>query len=275
MNAIDQPKIAYYRVSTKKQGTSKLGLEAQKNLIFGYLRKTPDFEFTDIETGAEDDRMQLSQAIKLSKEIGGKLVVATLDRLSRDVHFISGLIKNCVDFACADDPTATPFTLHIKASVAQEERRMIKERTKRAIQARIDREIAKGNINFKWGSFNNGGGFNPNREPKEGVMTIEEVIQARRESVRKKAKSNPNILAVLKMIERMTKDGMICGEIANELNLFGFNSPAGKPKGWSNVAVERVQKYFDLGTNKGNYDHLKEFQFKKGIVRNIEKPLIY
>jgi DNA invertase Pin-like site-specific DNA recombinase len=93
MDNARKPQIAYYRVSTVKQGKSGLGLEAQKNLVFGFLKEEPDYEFTDIETGSIDDRVELNKAIELSKELDGRLVIAKLDRLGRDVHFISGLIK--------------------------------------------------------------------------------------------------------------------------------------------------------------------------------------
>lgn len=130
--------IAYRRVSTEKQGRSGLGLDAQAASIDAYVRMTGASvlaTFTDVESGKVDDRPQLLAAIAAAKAANARLVVATLDRLSRDLHFIAGLMKTGVDFVAADMPGASTFELHIRAAIAQEERRKISERTRHALAA--------------------------------------------------------------------------------------------------------------------------------------------
>lgn len=130
--------VAYYRVSTQMQGKSGLGLEAQRIEV---ERKTADgvviAEFTEIESGKRDDRPQLEQALDYAKANDATLVIAKLDRLSRDLHFLTGFIKKGVPFIACDLPHANKFTLHIMGAVAEQERDFISERTSAAIQAKI------------------------------------------------------------------------------------------------------------------------------------------
>jgi DNA invertase Pin-like site-specific DNA recombinase len=131
--------IAYIRVSTQKQGKSGLGLEAQQVLI----QRFADQEgiqivqtFTEVQSGKDDDqkRPQLNAALEAARKAKAPVIVAKLDRLSRDVHFISGLMKHRVSFVVADLGADTdPFMLHIYAALAEKERRMISERTKQAL----------------------------------------------------------------------------------------------------------------------------------------------
>ena len=134
--------IAYYRVSTAAQGQSGLGLEAQREAVRVYLAGKgwpPIDEFVEIETGkganALAKRPQLMAAITAAKRHKATLVIARLDRLARNVHFISGLMETGVDFIAVDNPHASPFELHIRASMSQEEARLISERTKAALRA--------------------------------------------------------------------------------------------------------------------------------------------
>jgi len=129
--------IAYYRVSTKRQGRSGLGLEAQRSAVATYLNGgcwQIVTEFTEIETGkgsdALDRRPQLKAALKAAKKAKCEVAVAKLDRLSRDVAFIAGLMSQRVPFiVCALGRNVDPFTLHIYAALAEQERRMISQRT--------------------------------------------------------------------------------------------------------------------------------------------------
>ena len=135
--------VAYYRVSTKKQGESGLGLEAQRNavVIFAAAERLEIIdEFTEVETGkgvdALDRRPQLRAALKAAKASKGSICVAKLDRLSRDVAFISGLMAQKVPFiVTALGRNVDPFTLHIYAALAEQERRMISQRTKAGLAA--------------------------------------------------------------------------------------------------------------------------------------------
>ncbi len=130
--------ISYLRVSTDRQGTSGLGIEAQRQAVADYLnggRWKLIKEFVEIESGKKADRHQLEAALAACRLHGAKLVIAKLDRLSRDAHFLLGLEKAGVDFVAADNPTANRLTVGIMAMVAEEEGRQISIRTKAALQA--------------------------------------------------------------------------------------------------------------------------------------------
>ncbi len=134
----------YYRVSTVRQGESGLGLEAQRRAVTEFLNggswKVVG-EFQEVESGGKDDRPALHEAIALCKLTGAKLLIAKLDRLSRDAHFLLGLEKQGIDFVACDMPHANRLTVGVMALVAQEEREAISRRTKAAlgsIKARIE-----------------------------------------------------------------------------------------------------------------------------------------
>ncbi len=139
--------VTYLRVSTARQGQSGLGIEAQRAAVLAFLNGG-DWkilrEFVEIESGKRNDRVELAKAITLARVHGAKLVIAKLDRLSRDAHFLLGLEKAGVDFVCADMPNANRLTVGIMAMVAEEERRMISSRTKAALQAAKARGVALG-----------------------------------------------------------------------------------------------------------------------------------
>src|SRR6516165_6949236 len=144
--------VAYYRVSTPRQGRSGLGLEAQRKAVTAYAAShalTIADEFTEIETGkgsdALDRRPVFAKALLKAKKLKAAIVVAKLDRLSRDVAFIATLMAKKVEFVTADDPTKSPFMLHIKAAMAEEERRQISDRTRQALAAAKERGVRLGN----------------------------------------------------------------------------------------------------------------------------------
>jgi DNA invertase Pin-like site-specific DNA recombinase len=130
--------ISYLRVSTDRQGQSGLGIEAQRNSVAEYLnggKWSLIKEYTEIESGKRSERPMLAKAIKACRVYGAKLVIAKLDRLSRDAHFLLGLEKAGIDFVAADMPNANRLTVGIMAMVAEEERRMISKRTIDALAA--------------------------------------------------------------------------------------------------------------------------------------------
>jgi DNA invertase Pin-like site-specific DNA recombinase len=147
--------IAYVRVSTQKQGTSGLGLEAQGEAIrrFAEAEGRRVIEtFTEVETGkgadALDRRPQLAAAIKAARKAKCPVVVSKVDRLSRDVHFISGLMRERVAFIVTELGAETdPFMLHIYAALAEKERRLISERTKASLAAAKARGVKLGGRN--------------------------------------------------------------------------------------------------------------------------------
>jgi DNA invertase Pin-like site-specific DNA recombinase len=130
--------IAYYRVSTERQGRSGLGLDAQRKAVADFLnggRWELLEEFVEVESGKRSDRLELAKALKACRARRATLVIAKLDRLARDAHFLLGLQKAGVDFVAADMPTANRLTVGIMALVAEEEARMISARTKAALAA--------------------------------------------------------------------------------------------------------------------------------------------
>src|SRR5882672_3202147 len=139
--------IGYLRVSTEKQGLSGLGIEAQRKAIEDYLnggRWELLAEYVEIESGKRSDRPELAKALAQSKATGATLVIAKLDRLSRNVAFISNLMESGVEFVAADMPMANRLTVHILAAVAEHEREMISQRTKAALAAAKVRGVELG-----------------------------------------------------------------------------------------------------------------------------------
>jgi DNA invertase Pin-like site-specific DNA recombinase len=137
--------VAYFRVSTGRQGRSGLGLEAQQAAVRGYLGTVkPIAEFMGIGTGKRNDRPELKQALALCRKRKARLVIAKLDRLSRNLAFIATLMDSGVEFVAVDNPHATRLTLHILAAVAEHEREMIADRTKAALRAAKARGIRLG-----------------------------------------------------------------------------------------------------------------------------------
>ncbi len=132
-----RPYIAYYRVSTDRQGRSGLGLEAQQQAVHGFLQGRGELvtSFTEVESGKRNDRPEIATALAACRKHKAVLVIAKLDRLARNVHFISGLMESGVEFLAVDMPEASRLTIHILAAVAEHERVMISQRTKAALQA--------------------------------------------------------------------------------------------------------------------------------------------
>lgn len=132
------PIVAYYRVSTARQGASGLGLAAQQTAVAAHVAQTGSpliAEFTEIESGRKTNRRELTEALAQCRATGSVLVIAKLDRLARNVRFLSQLMEEGVRFLALDLPGATPFTLHILAAVAEQEATAISERTKAALRA--------------------------------------------------------------------------------------------------------------------------------------------
>ncbi len=142
--------VVYYRVSTAKQGRSGLGLEAQEQTIAMFLNGglwDVVGRFREVESGkvGDDERPQLAKAIAACRVHKAKLLVAKLDRLSRDAHWLLGLEKRGIDFVCADNPNVNRMTITVLAAVAEHERLQISLRTKQALAARKARGMPLGN----------------------------------------------------------------------------------------------------------------------------------
>jgi DNA invertase Pin-like site-specific DNA recombinase len=151
--AVMRAAIGYIRVSTAKQGRSGLGLEAQQAALTKFAEAeafTLIETFTETESGADDHRPQLNAAIERARKAKAPVVVAKLDRLSRDVHYISGLMKHRVPFIVTELGADTdPFLLHIYAALAEKERVLISRRTRDALAAAKARGVVIGGLRDK------------------------------------------------------------------------------------------------------------------------------
>lgn len=138
---------SYLRVSTRRQGQSGLGLEAQRHTVERYLGEVGGElveEFVEVETGKADNRPILKAALARCKQLKATLVIAKLDRVSRNVAFIANLMNSGVEFRAIDAPYANRFMLHILAAVAEHEREQISARTKAALAAAKARGVQLG-----------------------------------------------------------------------------------------------------------------------------------
>ncbi len=139
--------IAYYRVSTHRQGMSGLGLEAQTKAVTDFAQANGysiDGEYVEVKTGKKNRRLELRKALRECKRKTATLLVAALDRMSRKVHFISNLMESGVRFIPIDVPSGEKFMMHIKAAVAEHEGEEISKRTKLALQAAKARGVHLG-----------------------------------------------------------------------------------------------------------------------------------
>jgi DNA invertase Pin-like site-specific DNA recombinase len=127
--------VSYIRVSTTKQEKSGLGLKAQKEMIKRFIKNDDEIiaEFVEVESGKKKDRPNLNEAIETAKQHGARLIIAKIDRISRNVLFISRLLESNVDFVAVDLPEANRFTIHLMAALAEQEARMISDRTRSAL----------------------------------------------------------------------------------------------------------------------------------------------
>jgi DNA invertase Pin-like site-specific DNA recombinase len=129
--------IAYYRVSRKEQGISGLGLAAQRTSVTAYAKAQDGIiieEYTEVETGTNKrERIEIHKAISRAKQEGAVLIIAKLDRLARNVNFVSSLMDAGIEFVAVDMPTANNFTIHIFSALAEQEAKIISSRTKNAL----------------------------------------------------------------------------------------------------------------------------------------------
>jgi DNA invertase Pin-like site-specific DNA recombinase len=211
--------VSYLRVSTAKQGKSGLGLEAQREAVASYLnggRWEVLNEAVEIESGGKSDRPKLLEALSLCRAYGATLLVAKLDRLARDAHFLLGLQKAGVEFVAVDMPIANRLTVGILAMVAEEERLLASTRTKAALQAAKARGV-------KLGGFRGRAG------------TDEDCHKARASRSAKADSHAKDIEPVIKGLG----DGLSLNQIAAKLNALGMPTPS-KRGLWSAASVSRV-----------------------------------
>jgi DNA invertase Pin-like site-specific DNA recombinase len=220
--------VAYYRVSTAKQGISGLGLEAQRTAVLDYLnggRWKLVEEFKEVESGKHNSRPALAKALAACRVHNATLIIAKLDRLARNVAFISALMEAGVEFTAVDFPQANRLTVHILAAVAEHEAAMISQRTKAALAAAKKRGVKLGGDRT---------GIIASQSPK-GVKAS---IKVRREQARRRAAD------LLPIIDAIRAEGITSAlQIAAALNERGIAAPRGGE--WQATQVLRVLKATD------------------------------
>lgn len=208
--------ISYIRVSTQKQGQSGLGMEAQQKAVQQYLAEQGCelvAEFVEVESGKKTDkqRPELAKSLEACKKHKAVLVVAKLDRLARNVHFISGLMESKVKFVCLDMPEANELTLHVMAAFAEHEAKRISERTKAALAVAKERGVKLGTA---------------------GAENLQPNIELRQQRARDFAKSLHGVF------EGFRLRGLTQRQMVTELNSLQIRTTRGGS--WSLVQVQRV-----------------------------------
>ncbi|KXV25649.1 MULTISPECIES: recombinase family protein [Gluconobacter] len=210
--------ISYFRVSTARQGASGLGIEAQQRAVAIHVAQTGGRElasFTEIESGKNNERPQLVEAMTRCRLTGAVLLIAKLDRLSRDAHFLLGLEKAGIDFIAADMPNANRLTVGIMALVAQQEREAISARTKAALAE----AKARGQ---KLGGYRPGAGKVDYRLSIEARQKAAEAFRA----------------SIGPMVAGLREEGMSLRQIAERMTEQGIKTSKGGT--WTAATVSRI-----------------------------------
>jgi DNA invertase Pin-like site-specific DNA recombinase len=221
--------IAYLRVSTQQQGRSGLGLEAQQAAITGYAKSIGGeviATYTEVESGKRSDRPELAKALAHAKRGKCRLVIAKLDRLGRNVAFISALMESKCEFVACDSPHANKLTLHILSAIAEHEAEMISARTKAALTAAKARGVKLGSA--RAGHWRGREAARIGGAHKGGDRTREKFASA----------SKPIYEAVRPTIQAMRNAGNSLQEIADTLNNQGHTTVSGLA--WNRVQVRRL-----------------------------------
>ena len=203
--------IAYYRVSTVKQGQSGLGLEAQKASVADYLKSNTGelvTEYTEIQSGSKDNRPELQAALRQCRLTGATLLIAKLDRLSRNRSFLMNVQDSSVQFVAVDMPEANHFTVGLMACLADYERELISERTKAALQAAKARGVTLGNPNL-------------------ALVRNTDTTAATAALISKAKARNDELQQVISEIRSDTDTELTLREIANKLNDAGYTTSRG------------------------------------------------
>lgn len=202
--------VAYLRQSTKKQEISGLGIEAQREIIQKFLgQEKPIAEYVETESGKRTDRPKLAEALDLCRKTKSTLIVAKLDRLSRNVAFTSKLLESDVEIKFCDFPEANRLVLHIIASIAEYEAGLISQRTKQSLKAKKARGIQLG-------------------KPENLTNNLDRAIDNSKRAIQNKAKNNPNNKRAVAMLKVLVEQELSLSEMARRLNEEGFVTSQGK-----------------------------------------------
>lgn len=201
--------VAYLRVSTQRQGTSGLGLQAQQEIIQKYLNgKTPIAEFVEVESGRKYDRPKLHEALELCKKKKATLIVAKMDRLSRNVAFTSQLLDSSIEIVFCDFPKANRLVLTIISAISEYEAGLIRQRTKAALQVKKEQGCQLG-------------------KPENLMQNMDKAIVNSRKTNQEKARNNPNNKRAVAILRSLVNKTTNYSEMARVLNDEGFLTSRG------------------------------------------------
>lgn len=216
--------VAYYRVSTKRQITS---FDVQRETIERFAvqqNASVIATYDEVESGRKRNRPQLQRALEHAKYSGAKLVVAKLDRLARDVHFMSTLMKAGVDFAICDFPEATPLLIHLLAAIAEYEAKLIRDRTREALEQKRRDGVQLGSHRPEhWTS-------------REHRRLAGAVKGNQRSAIIRSSRSAERLHFFRAKIMELRQVGKSYGEIAQALNDQSFTTPRGRSFTKSSIA---------------------------------------
>ena len=237
----DKRFVAYYRVSTTRQGRSGLGLDAQKHAVETYLKSENGNlidTFVEIESGKKNDRPKLEAAMAMCRVHNATLIIAKLDRLARNVEFIARLMNSRIEFIATDMPQANRLTVHIMAAMAEHEREMISARTKVALAQARKRGVKLG-----------GDRGNIQRHAKKG---------AARSATARSSKANERARDLIPLVKDIIRsESNTLSNVADALNCRDITAPRGGA--WSRAQVktliDRMNKLADVDIQiKGQTD---------------------
>ncbi len=213
---MSQKFIAYYRVSTDRQGQSGLGLDAQRTAVLNHITIDSELiaEFTEVKSGKKSDRPQLAAALAACKKQKARLIIAKLDRLARNVAFIANLMESGVEFIAVDNPHANKLMLHMLAAFAEHEREQISKRNKESLAAAKTRCTRLGNPR-------------PDNSLMKGRSTINNHLA-------------DHLTRVGPIISELNNQGLTSRAIAKELNQRGI--PTARGKQWRSATVCNMLK---------------------------------
>ena len=216
--------VAYLRQSTTKQERSGLGIEAQRDIINSFIKEGVILaEYVETESGRKSDRPKLQEALTLCRKTNSILIVAKLDRLSRNVAFTSKLLENDVEIIFCDFPQANRLILHIISSIAEYEANLISQRTRQSLKAKKERGVKLGKSENLMNKHN-------------------EAVARSNQTNRIKAKNNANNMRAVALLRSMVKEELTLSQMTIRLNEQGFVTSKGCK--FQVVQVQRlIQRY--------------------------------
>lgn len=243
--------VAYLRQSTVKQEISGLGVEAQREIIQNYLKDRKTIaEYIETESGRKSNRPKLTEALELCRKTNSVLIVAKLDRLSRNVAFTSKLLESDVEIVFCDFPEANKLVLHIISSIAEYEAGLISQRTKQSLKAKKAR-------GYKLGKSEN------------LLNKLEQAVKNSNKTNHQKALDNPNNKRAIALLKNLVKEDRSLSEMARILNSEGFVTAMGKEFRASQVSI-LLKRYNLKRIEIMKYNYLIFLDYSTGEIIRIK-----